>query len=212
MKFPTVIVLASGRGERYKASGGITHKLHAKLCGKTILQHTLDTVVASGLPWHLEQAGHPGMGDSISAGIAATPDSNGWLILPADLPLIRLETIQTVARLLLQSPIVVPTYKRARGHPVGFGRICKEDLLALSGPFGAVAVLRKHPSLEVALNDMGIRIDIDTVDDLKRAEHIYRQRYFEQPKPQGCVANEMMMTAVVKQGAPQTGEGNNPAI
>jgi len=173
MQFPTVIILASGSGERFNASGGITHKLHAQLCGKTILQHTLDTVATSGLPWHLEDAGHPGMGDSISAGIAATPDSNGWLILPADLPLIRAETIQTVARFLRHTPIVVPTYKRERGHPVGFSRDCKEDLLALSGPFGAVAVIRKHPSQEVAVNDIGIRIDIDTVEDLTRAEDIY---------------------------------------
>lgn len=114
------------------------------------------------------------MGDSISAGVAATPDSNGWLILPADLPLIRSETIQTVARFLRQTPIVVPTYKGERGHPVGFNRDCKEDLLALNGQCGAAAVIRKHHSREVAVNDMGIRIDIDTVDDLTQAEDIYR--------------------------------------
>lgn len=174
MKFPTIIILASGRGERLKASGGTTYKLHAQLCGKTVVQHTLDAVATSGLPWHLEDAGHPGMGDSISAGVAATPCSNGWLILPADLPLIRVETIRTVARFLRQTPIVVPTYKGERGHPVGFSRDCKEDLLALNGQFGAAAVIRKHHSREVAVNDMGIRIDIDAVDDLTQAEDIYR--------------------------------------
>jgi molybdenum cofactor cytidylyltransferase len=54
MKLPTVIILASGRGERFKASGGTTHKLQAQLCGKPILQHTLDAVALSGFPWHLE--------------------------------------------------------------------------------------------------------------------------------------------------------------
>jgi molybdenum cofactor cytidylyltransferase len=178
MKLPTVIILASGRGERFKASGGTTHKLQAQLCGKPILQHTLDAVALSGFPWHLEDAAHPGMGDSISAGVAATPDSNGWLILPADLPLIRAETIRTVAKFLRQMPIVVPTHQGERGHPVGFSRDCQNDLLALSGPLGALTVLRKYPSREIPVNDIGIHIDVDTVDDLKQAENIYRSMAF----------------------------------
>ena len=64
---PTVLVLASGRGERFAASGGMVHKLRAALGDKTVLEHTLADVRASGLPWHLEDAGHPGMGDSIAA-------------------------------------------------------------------------------------------------------------------------------------------------
>ena len=43
-------------------------------------------VKASGLPWHLEDAGHAGMGDSIAAAVAATQEANGWLVLPGDLP------------------------------------------------------------------------------------------------------------------------------
>ena len=81
-RLPTVIVLASGRGERFAASGGQVHKLRALLGGKPVLEHTLDAVRASGLPWHLEDAGHPGMGDSIAAAVRATSHSNGWLILP----------------------------------------------------------------------------------------------------------------------------------
>ena len=36
--------------------------------GQAVLAHTLAAVRASGLPWHMEDAGHPGMGDSIAAG------------------------------------------------------------------------------------------------------------------------------------------------
>ena len=82
-ELPTVVVLASGRGERFIASGGSTHKLKALLAGKPLLQHTLDAVKASGLPWHLEDAGHPGMGDSIAAGVRATSGAAGWMILQA---------------------------------------------------------------------------------------------------------------------------------
>ena len=47
---PTVIVLASGRGERFRAAGGSGHKLQAALAGATVLEHTLTAVRASGLP------------------------------------------------------------------------------------------------------------------------------------------------------------------
>jgi molybdenum cofactor cytidylyltransferase len=174
MKYPTVIILASGRGERFVASGGTIHKLQSLLSGKTVLQHTLEAVIASGLPWHIEDAGHPGMGDSIAAGVAATQDALGWLILPADLPLIKATTIRVVAQNLLNASVVVPTYQGERGHPVGFGTACKEDLLSLSGNSGAASVVKKHHGKEFPVNDMGIRIDIDTLQDLHRAEAHYR--------------------------------------
>ena len=74
---PVVLVLASGRGERFLASGGQVHKLRALLDGKPVLERTLDAVRASGLPWHLEDVGHPGMGDSIAAAVRATQDAAG---------------------------------------------------------------------------------------------------------------------------------------
>ena len=51
---PCVIVLASGRGERFIAAGGTGPKLQAPLAGKPLLERTLDAVRASGLPWRLE--------------------------------------------------------------------------------------------------------------------------------------------------------------
>ena len=87
---PVVLVLAAGRGERFSASGGTVHKLQALLAGKRVIDHVLDAVKASGLPYHVvdADASRPGMGDSIAAGVRATAGASGWLILPADLPLI----------------------------------------------------------------------------------------------------------------------------
>jgi len=172
MPNPTVIVLASGRGERFAASGGKSDKLRSMLCGKSVIQHTLDAVKASGLPWHLEDAGHSGMGDSIAAAIAATEDADGWLILPGDLPLIRSETIGTIAQHLTRCNVVVPTHHGVRGHPVGFGLTCRQDLLALQGKFGAASVIEKYACLELSVDDIGIVTDIDTVQDLAHAEEL----------------------------------------
>lgn len=173
---PTVIILASGRGERFLASGGSTHKLQAQLAGKSVLQHTLDAVRASGLPWHLEDAGHPGMGDSIAAAVRATSQATGWLILPADLPLVQSDTLRAVAAALNGHEVAVPIFEGQRGHPVGFSVRCRDALLNLSGNKGAAPVIRAYQAIELIVTDPGCVMDIDTVDDLAAAQKYLKQR------------------------------------
>ena len=174
---PAVIVLASGRGERFIASGGKGSKLQALLAGKPVLERTLDAVRESGLPWHLEDSGHDGMGDSIAAGVRATRDAGGWLILPGDLPLVRADSLRRVAAELVAGyGVVLPACGGQQGHPVGFGPECREALLALTGPHGAAPVARAQQqanrALQLELDDPGIVTDIDTVDGLARAERL----------------------------------------
>jgi molybdenum cofactor cytidylyltransferase len=171
-----VIILASGRGERFAASGGTTHKLQAPLGHKTVLQHTLDAVRASGLPFHVEDAGHPGMGDSIAAAVRATKDAEGWLILPADLPLIQPETLRQVADVPLQQAVVVPVYQGQRGHPVRFAAVCRQQLLDLQGNQGAAPVVRAYGATEIIVDDIGCVTDIDTVQDLLQAQQLLQGR------------------------------------
>lgn len=173
---PVVLVLASGRGERFIASGGSGSKLQALLAGRTVLERTLDAVRASGLPLHLEDAGHPGMGDSIAAAVRATREAPGWLVLPGDLPLVRPETLRQVAQALAAHEVVVPTFEGERGHPVGFSAACGPGLAALAGPRGAASVLRAHAVTQLAVGDRGIVLDIDTVDALAAAERWLREQ------------------------------------
>ena len=175
MSLPTVIILASGRGERFTASGGSTHKLKAQLAGKTVLQRTLDAVLGSGLAWHLEEGSHRGMGDSIAAAVQKTSQAKGWLILPADLPLIQSDTLWAIAAALKGHDVVVPVYRGRRGHPVAFSSVCRQALLNLKGNRGAVFVVRAHEALELATEDIGCVTDIDTVDDLHIAEDLLRK-------------------------------------
>ena len=179
MTRPIVLILASGRGERFIASGGTTPKLQALLGGRSVLEHTLDAVRTSGLPWHLEDRGHDGMGDSIAAGVAATRDAPGWLILPGDLPLVRAQSLLAVAAALENNAVVVPCHGGVRGHPVGFGPACRAELLQLRGPEGASRIARAHAALgqlaSLELDDAGIVTDIDTLADLARAEAMLKR-------------------------------------
>ncbi len=173
---PTVLVLASGRSERFLAAGGGCHKLQADLGGRTVLQRTLEAVRASGLPWHLEDRGWPGMGDSIAAAVQATPAAQGWLILPADLPLVRGSTLRRLADAEPDAQVLVPVVKGQRGHPVRFARSLGPLLAALRGPHGAAALVRAHAARYVEMDDEGCVLDIDLPADLELARERWSAR------------------------------------
>lgn len=175
---PVVLVLASGRGDRFLASGGQGSKLQAPLAGQPLLEWTLAAVRDSGLPFHVEDAGHPGMGDSIAAAVRATRDADGWLVLPGDLPLVRADTLRAVAGAMRQegAEIVVPVYRGQRGHPVGFTRGCGFALMALSGPMGAASIVRARRVRELDVEDEGIGVDVDTLEALAQAEKLLLAR------------------------------------
>jgi molybdenum cofactor cytidylyltransferase len=177
VKLPTVLILASGRGERFVASGGQGSKLDALIEGKTVLRWTLDAVRATGLPWHLENAGHPSMGDSIAAAVNATFHSKGWLILPADLPLISSQTILSVARAIENgAQAAYPIYQGQRGHPVGFAAACGSELRNLKGNRGAAGILSALTAIELIVNDAGCVMDIDTLEQLEEVRNKLAQQ------------------------------------
>lgn len=145
-----------------------------------MLQRALHTVAASGLPYHVVRPEHsvdgdpPGMGDSIARGVRATANATGWLILPGDLPLVTADSLLQVALNLVAHSVVTPVYNGQQGHPVGFSVECFAALSMLCGDTGAASIVRAHrqagTSLTLRLNDPGIVTDIDTLDDLARAE------------------------------------------
>ncbi len=172
---PTVIILAAGRSERYRAASGGSDKLEAPLHGRRVRDWVLAAVQQSGLPWHVVERSHtahlavPGMGDSIACGVAATAQAQGWLVLPADLPLVQPETLLQVAQALQTQAVVVPTWQGARGHPVGFAASCRDALLALSGDTGARTVVQRYSAHLLPVDDAGCVHDVDTPQALEEA-------------------------------------------
>ena len=183
-RLPTVLILAAGSGTRFRASGGSTHKLDALLDGVTVLERSIQAAQQSGLSWHLVRKGEggAGMGDSIAAGVRATPDANGWLIIPGDLPLVRPATLMLVGKTLVEGDhdVVMPFFEGKQGHPVAFSADCFSALTALHGDKGASPIVRdaraRGQVLDLAVDDEGVVTDIDTVDDLARAQELLRTR------------------------------------
>lgn len=161
-------MLAAGSGRRFRTSGGRGDKLQALLHGQPVLDHVLQAVRASGLPWHLERGPHPHMGDSISAAVAACPDAGGWLILPGDLPLIRADTLIRLASFEPADRIARAVWQGQPGHPVRFPADCRERLLGLHGQDGASALITERGCLSVEVDDPGCVADVDSLADLQR--------------------------------------------
>ncbi len=181
---PVILILAAGRSERFRAAGAPTDKLSAKLTTpigtRSVLEHVIAAARASGLAWHVvtpEQTAHQtlqGMGTSIAAGVAATPDASGWLVMPGDLPLIQAESLKAVASAMKHHPVVVPMVDGKAGHPVGFGPSCRDQLLALRGDGGARAIVEQHTPHRLVLRDIGCILDVDTPALLEQAQALAR--------------------------------------
>jgi molybdenum cofactor cytidylyltransferase len=114
-----------------------------------------------------------GLGASLAAGVAASPDAEGWIVALGDMPFVQAGTIAAVKGRLAQGALIAAPVLRAsrqRGHPVGFSRALAAELAAADGDEGARAVIAAHRAQVVLIevDDPGIVKDIDTPADLAR--------------------------------------------
>ncbi|HEX4508939.1 MAG TPA: nucleotidyltransferase family protein [Burkholderiaceae bacterium] len=190
---PAIVVLAAGTGSRYR---GKQHKLSETLGGMSVLMRTLRNALDTQLPVVLvvSAALAPkvsglvpkrdlmvvdpvsqatwGMGDSIATGVSLRASAQGWLVLPGDMPLVRPESLRAVAAALDLHPVVYAQHRGRQGHPVAFQSELYSQLVMLKGDKGAKKVMDSFPSLAIELDDPGVLIDIDTIEDLAEARRM----------------------------------------
>lgn len=149
--------------------------LHA-VCARSIAilrpEQTLlaGLLLAEGLEVVFCAEARAGMGHSLAAGVAASPDARAWVVALADMPFIHSATIARVARAMqLGALLAAPFLDGRRGHPVGFAARWREDLLALEGDEGArgLLVTERERLLRVETDDVGVLRDVDRVEDLR---------------------------------------------
>ena len=185
---PVGILLAAGRGRRFDPSGA-HNKLLVRLGDDAVvaasaraLLSSLSDVVAvvppddGGVGAALRALGcdvtvcaeaDSGMAASLVHGLWRVPQADGWIVALGDMPHVQPSTVAALARALEQgADIAVPVHAGRRGNPVAFGRLHLPALLALEGDQGARAIVHGNPVHEVAVDDPGIHLDIDTLSDL----------------------------------------------
>ncbi len=101
-----------------------------------------------------------------------SPESEAAVVNLVDHPLVQAETIRALMTSFATAPlsIIIASYQGRRGHPVLFSKEVYGELLAAPLDKGAKVVVRKDPSRvrELALDDPGIRADIDTPQEYAR--------------------------------------------
>ena len=108
---------------------------------------------------------------SVITGLDAVdrPGVNAILVMPVDIPLVRVETIRAVKAAFLASaaPVARAVHEGRHGHPVIFARRVFDELRRADPHTGARAVVRAHAHdlLNVEVDDPGILRDVDTPDD-----------------------------------------------
>lgn len=162
-----ILLLAAGLGRRYRNSVGRGEKLMALHSDENgawvpLIELTIRNAVSSGLKVAMvcrpESAqlqkiaadyqvqiillASRGSGETIAAGVAATADWNGWIIMPADMGWILPRDYILVNNVLQQVCNQVRLmWGNQPGHPVGFSDKYKEQLLKLAHDRGAKEVL-----------------------------------------------------------------------
>ena len=110
-----------------------------------------------------------GVGHSLACGVRHSPTADAWLVMLADMPFIRPETVADVASALARGArLAAPTLAGRRGHPVGFAHEWRDQLVALTGDAGARALLTEQAVAltRIETDDPGILRDVDRRGDL----------------------------------------------
>lgn len=183
----TAIVLAAGQGSRFRAAAGADKdKLLADCVGLDGVTRPVIEQVLVNLPecvavrWVVTSPDRlevirlartygcevlllhsAGMGDSIAAAVAASGESDGWLVVLGDMPFIQSSSIERVVDALTADGISVPVRTGEYGHPVAFGRALGPSLMALMGDRGARPLFSKSTVSQVQVNDPGVLWDVD---------------------------------------------------
>ncbi len=187
------MVLAAGSSTRMGRP-----KLLVSLAGRPILERVLDALrrtdvdeivvvlgpdadrirsetSLSGLRTILNPDAAQGMSTSLRAGVrAAAPSSEAFLMVLGDQPLVAPATVNAMLARWKSTGarILVPTYRGVRGNPVLLHRSLAGEIEAVTGDMGCRGVVRAHNAevLEVPVEDPGVLIDLDTPEEVSRAE------------------------------------------
>jgi molybdenum cofactor cytidylyltransferase len=187
------VILAAGQSRRMGQP-----KQLVRVKGKTLLEHTITNVRASGVGEIVlvlgakaeeirSQVGldglkvvvnaehEQGMGTSIGVGLRAlSAGVSGALIVLADQPFVQTATLDKLMEQHWQrkAQIVIPMFKGFRGNPVLLDRSVFPEVMGLPGDVGCRAIFGDHTQgiQKVDVDDVGVLLDADTSADVEQIE------------------------------------------
>ncbi len=186
-----VIILAAGYSSRMKL-----FKPLLPLGSSTVIENSIDSFLEAGIEnitvvigfqanklipvlenkgvkWIYNEKFSEGMYSSIIAGVKSLPSHvKGFFLLPADIPLVKGETIDSLVEGYRQSKqsIIYPSFSERRGHPPLISYCLFPEIIKYDGSGGLKALLKQYEeqAYYVEVEDEGTVFDIDTYEDYLR--------------------------------------------
>lgn len=187
------IVLAAGFSSRAK-----DFKMLLPLGEKSILEHTISkfegvckrVIVVSGyraedvqeaisqihsieIRYVYNENFDLGMFSSIQKGCEEI-NATEFFITPGDCPLVKKETVQTLAR--VKENVVIPSYEHKGGHPIKLTNEVQRAILAAGADSNLRTILQGFEKKYVNVDDPGVLMDLDTPEDYKRIIEYYEEQ------------------------------------
>jgi len=182
------VLLAAGEsnrfGQRNKLLAAIDESPIVREAAKNLRASTVDSVVAilgheaesvrealEGLQigFRTNEAYAEGQSTSVVEGIAAARNRQWDAVVFAlgDMPFVATSSVDAVidAYIAGAGTVVAPTYRGKRGNPVLFDQTHYRALATVTGDRGGRELVRSMGT-EIAVDDPGVRQDIDKPDDL----------------------------------------------
>lgn len=187
----SAILLAAGKSERMGQN-----KLLLPFGGRTVIQRTLDSLLASRAAEVIVVLGNKsreinasigsrralvvlnpnfarGMSTSLIAGLGMVSSRARFIIVAlGDQPLVTPRVYNQLIEAALNSEkgIIVPTCKGERGNPIVISTRYRAGLLKQKGDIGGRELLKSHPEdvLEVPVDCEGVVVNINTKEEYER--------------------------------------------
>jgi molybdenum cofactor cytidylyltransferase len=190
------IVLAAGYSSRANA-----FKMTLPLGQMTVLEHTVSTfegvcsrvIVVAGfkaesIQEEMEKVNHKnvysfqlefvynenfnqGMFRSIQKGCKEV-NAPTFFITPGDCPLVKKETVQLIAE--QKGNVVIPSFNYKGGHPIKLSSEVKLEILETNPESNLRAVLNGFEKEYLNVDDPGVLMDVDTLEDYQKAIEYYK--------------------------------------
>lgn len=182
------VVLASGNSKRF----GARDKLAADLCGKSLVDHVLETVKSIGfgeiflvtqdvsrphVTTVINSDSHAGHGHALRLGFRAA-QAAGWdcvTVVLGDMPLIEASHLRKMLKKLNQGQAVLSVFGDVKMPPAMFKGTAVSLILQDESGASMRTIIRRLDAIVVPMSQEE-SLDVDTPEDLTRIANIMRAR------------------------------------